>query len=259
MCLMVLAMVGNLPAQRLRNVLFNTTKAYEKLGLPVVHLNPDSARIAAGYEHRIKIDDQIGIRFLNNLDITKGLTQAESGGAGQNGVAFLVNKNGEIDLPAVGKLSVLGLTKQEVKHAVEAKYSIEYRDPKVEIAVLNLAVSVMGDVQSPGAYALDREKTTLLEVLAEAGGLTAYGKRRVVKVVRGVGEKREPEILIFDLRQISAIRSTDMFLQDRDIVFVEPRDIKVLADGLSPYSTMLSILTTLSTVVLFILSVSQPR
>jgi polysaccharide biosynthesis/export protein len=255
--MILMGLVGALPAQRLRNVLFNTPKKYEKLRLPVVHLNPDSARIAAGYEHRIKIDDQIGIRFLNNLDITKGLTQAESGASGQGGVAFLVNKNGEIDLPAVGKLSVLGLTKQEVKQAVEAKYSVEYRDPKVEIAVLNLSVSVMGDVLSPGVYALVREKTTLLEILSEAGGITAYGKRRLIKVVRGVGEQRKPEILIFDLRQIQAIRTEDMFLQDRDIVYVEPRDIKVVADGITPYTSMLSIITALSTIILFIFSLTQ--
>jgi polysaccharide biosynthesis/export protein len=256
-CVIILGAAHTVPAQRLRNVLFNTPKAYEKQRLPVVHINPDSVRIAAGYEHRIAIDDQIGIRFLNNLDITKGLTQAESGGAGTGGVPFLVNKNGEIDLPAVGKLRVQGLTKQEVKEAVETKYAVQYRDPKVEIAVLNLTVSVQGEVQAPGVYPLMREKTTLLEVLSRAGGITPYGKRRLVKVVRGVGEHREPEILIFDLRQLEAIRTDDMYLQDRDIVYVEPRDIRVVADAVSPYTTMLSILTTLSTLAVIVLNLSN--
>jgi polysaccharide export outer membrane protein len=248
---------GSLDAQRLRNVLFNTPRSYEKQRLPVVHINPDSARIKAGYEHRIQIDDQIGIRFLNNLDITKGLTQSETGAVGGVGVPFLVNKNGEVDLPGVGKLKVLGMTKQEVKEAVEAKYAVEYRDPKVEIAIMNLSVSVQGEVNSPGVYPLVREKTSLLEVLSSAGGISAFGKRRVVKVIRGVGMLREPEILIFDLRQLDAIRTEDMFLQDRDIVYVEPRDIRVLADAISPYTTILSILTTLGTLTVVALNLKQ--
>jgi polysaccharide export outer membrane protein len=253
-CLLAFGM-GQAQAQRLRNVLFNTPRSYEKQRLPLVHINPDSVRIAAGYEHRIAIDDMIGIRFLNNLDITKGLTQAESGGSAVGGVPFLVNKNGEIDLPAVGKLRILGMTKQEVKAAVESKYAKEYRDPKVEIAVLNLSVSVQGDVQTPGVYPLVREKTTLLEVLSAAGGISQFGKRRVIKVVRGVGQLKEPEILIFDLRQMDAIRTEDMYLQDRDIVYVEPRDIRILADYISPYTAMLSILTTLGTITVLILNI----
>jgi polysaccharide biosynthesis/export protein len=247
---------GPLQAQRLRNVLFNTPKAYEKERLPLVHLNPDSARIAAGYEHRIQIDDQVGIRFLNNVDITKGLAMAEAG-AVVGGVPFLVNKNGEIDLPAVGKLKVLGMTKQEVKEAVELKYAVEYRDPKVEIAILNLSVSVQGEVTAPGVYPLMREKTTLLEVLSLAGGISQFGKRHVIKVVRGVGQMREPEILIFDLRQLEAIRTEDMYLQDRDVVYVEPRDIRVVADAVSPYTTLVSILTTLGTLTVVVLNLRK--
>lgn len=248
---------GNLQAQRLRNVLFNTPKSLEKLKIPVVHLNPDSARIASGYEHRIESDDQIGIRFLNNLGITKGLTLVE--GSSPTGVPFLVNKNGDIDLPQVGKLNILGMTKQEAKDAIEQKYSVQYRDPKVEIAILNLSVSVQGDVSSPGVYPLVRERTTVIEVLSAAGGISTYGKRSVVKVVRGVGQKSEPEILIFDLRQLDAIRTEDMYLRNKDIIYVEPRDIRVVADALQPYTSLLSLLSTLGTITVVVLSVTRKR
>jgi polysaccharide export outer membrane protein len=241
-----------LQAQRLRNVLFNTPKEYEKQGIPLIHLNPDSARIAAGYEHRVEIDDQIGIRFLNNLDITKGLTLVE--GSSPTGVPFLVNKNGEIDLPQVGKLRVLGMTKQEVKEAVETRYATVYQDPKVEIAVLNLSVSVQGEVGSPGVYPLMRERTSLIEVLSAAGGISQFGKRSVVKVIRGYGQRQEPEILIFDLRQLDAIKTEDMYLRNKDIVYVEPRDIRVIADALQPYTNVLSLLSTIGTITVVVLN-----
>jgi polysaccharide biosynthesis/export protein len=243
---------SSLHAQRLRNVLFNTPKEYEKNSIPLIHLNPDSARIAAGYEHRIEIDDQVGIRFLNNLDITKGVNLVE--GSGPTGVPFLVNKNGEIDLPQVGKLKVLGMTKQEVKEAVETKYGTVYRDPKVEIAVLNLSVSVQGEVGSPGVYPLVRERTSLIEVLSAAGGITQFGKRSVVKVIRGVGQRKDPEILIFDLRQLDAIKTEDMYLRNKDIIYVEPRDIRVIADALSPYTNVLALLSTIGTITVVVLN-----
>lgn len=244
---------GLLPAQRLRNVLFNTPRAYQRERLPLVHLNPDSARIAAGYEHRMQVDDLVGIRFLNNIDITKGLSLNQSE-ASMGGVPFLVNKSGEVDLPAVGKLKVLGMTKQEVKEAVEARYAPQYVDPKVEISVLNLSVSVQGEVGAPGVYQLQRERTTLLEVLSMAGGIGAYGKRNVVKVVRGAAQGKDPEILIFDLRQLEAIRTEDLYLQDKDVIYVEPRDIRVVSDAISPYTALLSILTTIGTITVVVLN-----
>ncbi len=252
-----MSIAGHLHAQRLRNVLFNTPREYEKQRLPVVHLNPDSARIAAGYEHRIQIDDQVGVRFLNNLDITKGLALSDAGATSTGGVPFLVNKHGEIDLPSVGKLQVLGMTKNEVKDAVELRYSKEYRDPKVEIAILNLSVSVQGEVSSPGVYPLIREKTSLIEVLSLAGGIGQFGKRRLVKIVRGVGQVKEPEILIFDLRQLNAIRTEDMYVQDRDIIYVEPTDIRIIADALTPYTSLLTILTSVGTLTIVVLNLKR--
>lgn len=249
---------GMLPAQRLRNVLFNTPKEYGKQNIPLIHLNPDSVRMAAGYEHRIEVDDQVGIRFLNNLDITKGLTLSEGSGT-PGGVPFLVNKSGEIDLPQVGKIRVLGMTKQEVKEAVEAKYAAQYRDPKVEIAILNLTVSVQGEVASPGVYPLVRERTTLVEVLSAAGGISEFGKSRVVKVVRGVGQRKAPEILIFDLRQLDAIKTEDLYLRNKDIVYVEPRDIRVVADALQPYTNVLSVISTLGTLTVVVLNIGRNR
>jgi polysaccharide export outer membrane protein len=254
-CAILLLLSSDLQGQRLRNVLFNTPRAYEKLDIPVVHLNPDSARIAAGYEHRIESDDQIGIRFLNNLDITKGMAMVE--GSSPSGVPFLVNKNGEIDLPQVGKLRVIGMTKEEAKEAVEQQYAVQYRDPKVEISILNLSVSVQGEVGQPGVFPLVRERTTLIEVLSAAGGVSQFGKRSVIKVIRGVGQGKEPEILIFDLRQLDAIKTEDMYLRNKDIVYVEPRDIRVIADALQPYTNVLSLFSTISTLTVVILNLGR--
>ena len=73
--------------KKTRNVLFNTPKKYQKMGLAVVHLNADSSETADGYEHRIQEDDRISLRFLNNFDISSGVTITRQGGA-DNGISF---------------------------------------------------------------------------------------------------------------------------------------------------------------------------
>lgn len=234
--------------------MFNTPKSYYKLGLPVVHINPDTNRVG-DYEHRIQPDDEIAIRFLNNLDIADGLTMSNT--SGENGVVFLVNRDGDIDLPMVGKLRVMGMTKQETKEAIEKKYGKQYRDPKVEITIMNLSVSVQGEVKVPGIYKLSRERTTLIEVLSRAGGISQYSKHHLVKVIRGAGSTEEPEIIIFDLRQLNAIRTEELYLQDKDIIYAVPRDIRVIANAVAPYSSILSILTTVGTLTVVVLNLRR--
>lgn len=239
--------------------MFNTPKSYYKLDKPFLHIkngvvvNDSSSN--HNYEHLILPDDQIAVRFLNNLDITQGLTMNSSSGV--TGVIFLVNREGDIDLPQVGKLQVVGMTKQQAKEAIEKKYAVQYRDPKVEITIQNLSVSVQGEVKTPGIYKLERERTSLLEVLSAAGGISQFSKRHLVKVVRGAGSREEPEILIFDLRQLGAIRTEDLYLRDKDIVYAVPRDVKVLANAVAPYTSILSILSTVGTLTVVALNLRR--
>ena len=252
--LLLLVLLGSSCNKGIQNVMFNTPSAYYKSGKPFVHINGDSTTIK-NYEHRIVADDEVAIRFLNNLDITEGLTMNNTSGV--TGVIFLVNRDGDIDLPMVGKLNVLGMTKQQTKEAIEKKYSYQYRDPKVEITIQNLSVSVQGEVKVPGIYKLQRERTSLIEVLSAAGGVTQYSKLQLVKVIRGAGTGKEPEILIFDLRQLPAIATEDMYLQDKDIVYAVPRDIKTIGNALSPYTSILSILSTVGTLAVVALNLRR--
>ncbi|MEM7037110.1 MAG: hypothetical protein AAF570_09045, partial [Bacteroidota bacterium] len=102
-----------------------------------------------------------------------------------------------------------------------------------------------------------REKTTLLEILSAAGGITQFGKQRVVKVFRNVAMDKEPEIFIFDLRQLDAIETTELILRDKDVVYVEPRDIRVVANAVAPYSTFVTLLSTAATLTVIIINIGN--
>jgi polysaccharide export outer membrane protein len=239
-----------------RNVLFNTPVKYQKMGLAVVHMNPDtSAKADDTYQHRIQPDDLVSLRFLNNFDIAEGVTMAggeQSGG----GISFWVDKEGFVSLPMLGLVNIKGHTKKTAQVLLQNLYSQHFKDPNIEVSILNLSVSVQGEVGNPGIYELRRERTTLLEVLAAAGGVSQFGKQSVVKVIRGTGQDKDPEIFIFDLRQLESIKTTDLILRDKDVIYVEPRDIQVLGSRITPYSSFLTILTTITTLTVIVLNLS---
>lgn len=240
--------------RKTRNVLFNTPKKYEKMGLAVVHLNGDSTKSAEDYSHRIRPDDRIALRFLNNFDISAGVTINKQGGA-ERGIGFLVDKEGLVSLPMLGRVNLKGMTKQEAQIKLEELYSEIFKNPNVEVSITGLSVAVQGEVRSPGVYQLQREKTTVLEMIANAGGITQFGKKKVVKVVRNIAQGEKPEIFIFDLRQLDAIETTELILRDKDVIYVEPRDIRVVAEAVSPYSSFFALLSTITTITVVAINI----
>ena len=225
--------------------LFYTPKSYEKLDDPVVRINVDESVDNANYQHKIIPDDRLSIRFMNNIEFANGL-QTPSG----QGSIFLVDLKGFINLPLVGPVNVGGMTREEVQNKLMERYGESFTNPSIEVQITGLSVSVQGEVSRPGIIELPRERTSLVEVLASAGGITAYGKKDVVKVIRGVSQEEDSEIYIFDLTQLDAIESTDLILRDKDIVYVEPRGIRIFGNLLAPYATFLSLLSTAGSLAL---------
>ncbi len=225
--------------------LFYTPKSYEKLEDPVVRINVADNADNANYQHKIIPDDRLAIRFMNNIEFANGL-QTPSG----QGSIFLVDLEGYINLPLVGPVKVGGMTREAVQRKLMELYGESFTNPSIEVQITGLSVSVQGEVLRPGIIELPRERTSLVEVLANSGGITAYGKKDVVKVIRGVSQEKKPEIYIFDLTQLEAIESTDLILRDKDIVYVEPRGIRIFGNLLAPYATFLSLLSTAGSLAL---------
>ena len=225
--------------------LFYTDKAYEKLEDPVVRINVPDSLDNSNYQHLIIPDDRLEVRFMNNIEFANGL-QTPTG----QGSLFLVDLDGNINLPLIGPMKVGGMTREQVQNEMMRLYGESFTNPSIEVQIKGLSVSVQGEVQRPGIIELPRERTSLVEVLASAGGITAYGKKDVVKVIRGFSKEEEPQIYIFDLTQLEAIESTDLILRDKDIVYVEPRGIRIFGNLLAPYATFLSLLSTAGSLAL---------
>ena len=144
----------------------------------------------------------------------------------QRVLGYLVDTNGDIDFPILGKLHVAGLTRLQLTDLIKQRLIEEdlIKDPIVTVQFLNYKVAVMGEVNRPGSFNISGDRITLLEALSMAGDLTIYGRRDRVAVIREKDGKRT--ILMHDLRSSDIFNSPCYYLQQNDIVYVEPNKAK---------------------------------
>ena len=168
-------------------------------------------------------DPELALPF--NMPLITYQIGSESSGQ-QRVLGYLVDTNGDIDFPILGKLHVAGLSRLELRDLIKEKLiSGDYiKDPVVTVQFLNYKVSVMGEVARPGSFTITGDRITLLEALSMAGDLTIYGRRDRVAVIREENGKRT--ILFHDLRSSDIFTSPCYYLQQNDIVYVEPNKAK---------------------------------
>lgn len=190
--------------------------------------------IDKSYEVIIHKDDLLAI-IVNSKDpelalpFNMPLVSYQIGGQNvsqQRLVGYLVNQDGNIDFPILGEIHVEGLTRMQVTELIKKRLIEEelIKDPIVTVQFLNFKVSVIGEVGRPGTFDISGDRITLLKALSMAGDLTIYGRRDRVAVIREKDGKRS--ILYHDLRSSDIFQSPCYYLQQNDIVYVEPNNAK---------------------------------
>ena len=161
-----------------------------------------------------------------------GLKEGQTivGGQNQGGFyRYLVDIDGNIEFPEVGKIHVAGLTIEQTNAAVKAAIKPFFKDEQsymVNTYMLNYYVSVLGEVKRPGSFTVERNKMNVLEALALAGDMTVYGRRDKVKVLRELTDGTF-EVHELDMRDANILNSPYYYLQQRDIVYVEPNEAMI--------------------------------
>jgi polysaccharide export outer membrane protein len=152
-----------------------------------------------------------------------------TGGGNNNGNErhpYTVRTDGTVEIPTIGPVRVQGLTRQQV--ADEIKYQLLSSklllDPTVIVEYYDLAITVLGEVGRPGRLQIPTDQLTILDALALAGDLTIYGKRDNVKILRQQ-DNGDYEVHELDLRDARVLESPYYYLQQRDIVYVEPNEV----------------------------------
>lgn len=217
------------------NIMMKTPKDY-KFDLPKDSVSP---------EYKIQPNDNIDFRIFTNdgfklIDLTS-LNIASNSVNINTSLDYVVEFDGKVKLPMLGRINIAGLTVRQAEFMLEEQYSAYYVKPFIIVKITNKKVFIFtGNSEKANIVLLANDETNLLQALASAGGITQDGKAYKIKLLRG--ELKNPELFLFDLSTIEGIKKAGMTLQSNDVIYVEPvpRIGRSLVTEISPYISLLS-------------------
>lgn len=169
-----------------------------------------------------------------------------------NGIAantgYLINQNGEIDFPILGKLNLMNLTTIEASQLIKEKLEPYLSNPIINIQIQNFKITVLGEVKNPGTYQIPNERISLTEALGLAGDLTINGVRSNITLIRDYnGVKKE---IILDLTSKEIFNSEYYYLSQNDVIYISPNQAKINSSTMSTsYGMFISIVSLLITTI----------
>lgn len=216
--------------------------------------------ITHSYQLKIQDDDLLFISlsskdaelvepFKNSTLLGTSMQSSSSGTTG-----FLVDEEGIISIPSLGKIYVRGLTCTELSDKIEQELigGNYIKDPVVSVRLGNFKVTVLGEVNSPGSFTVQGNRLTVFEAISRCGDLKPTGKRRNIKILREQDGKQN--IYEVNLTKADIINSPYYYLCQNDVVYVEPN--KSIGTKSSPWTTILGVGGTVLSLVLSIITLA---
>ena len=222
-------------------------------------------KIEEQYEPVIMKDDKLQILIsgpdksvISPYNFTLSDNSSGSYTSAQAVVPYLVDSDGCIDMPGLGRLKVEGMRRVDLVNKITdlLRDGGLIKDPVVSVSFMNYKVTVLGEVRNPGTYLMDGERNTILQALGKAGDLQLTAKRDDIILIRDVDGKQTH--IKIDLTKSDILNSPYFYMHQNDVIYV-PQSATRVRQGtaaLSLWSTVLSSITTLITIITFIIRVS---
>lgn len=183
--------------------------------------------------------------------------QLSNGGGNLQG--YLVDNDGNINFPVIGHMHVQGMTKSQCQDMIREKllpFMAATENPIVTVRMSSYRVTVTGEVNRPGVIPVSTEKMSIVEALAQAGDLTVYGKRDNIMLIRE-DETGQKKMVRLNMNDANLINSPYYYLQQNDIIYVQPNSVKAKNAGIGPSTTLwfsfIGIVTSISSLLVNIL------
>jgi polysaccharide biosynthesis/export protein len=191
------------------------------------------------------LDENINKLFVSNPQTSSMISSM----AGNYLIGYLVDVDGNINLPVIGRLQVSGLTMKETKDLIQKNSEKFITDPRIEIRLLSFRISVLGEVKRPGQFTIYNDKANVIEALAMAGDITYYGNRHKVLLMRAT--KDGTVAYRIDVTNMNLLTSPYFYMQPNDIIYVEPMRNAGFRLSAADYAVLISTITaTLTTIFL---------
>ena len=160
------------------------------------------------------------INARNGVNLSVGINNQT--GASGTGTGYLVDKQGFVEVPILGKVHLAELTTTIAKDTIRNRAKIYFTDPVVDVRFSNFKVTVLGEVNHPASYVIPNEQVTLLDAIGYAGDMTIYGKREDVLILRRGADGNNYSVKL-DMKDKNVVNSPYFYLKQNDVVYVEPR------------------------------------
>lgn len=202
----------------------------------------------------IKAENEELVKIFQTTDMPSGTMRTESS---LYFTGFVINDRGNIRIPLLDEVNVLGMTLEEVRETIEKRMLNEYFTPEayifVQVKMAGFRYTTNGEVLQPGTKILFQEKVNILEAVANSGDITLTGDRKNVVLVRQLPHGTEMHTL--DLTSVDIMKSPYFYLQPNDYIYVKPLPQKSWGTGttgVQSLTTVISILSLLTTVTLLL-------
>lgn len=151
---------------------------------------------------------------------------------------YLVDNNGYINFPTVGMIHVQGKTRRQAEELILNSISRNFKEkPIIIVSFADFKVTVVGEVKNPGTFTIENEKVNILQALSLAGDMTIYGKRNNVKIFREHADGTK-EVIQVNLNDRNMLHSQNYYLQQNDVLYVEPNKSRAQAAEIGPALTI---------------------
>jgi polysaccharide biosynthesis/export protein len=190
------------------------------------------------------------VDLLYNQQILQGAAGMQGGQVG----GYLVDVNGDIELPRIGKIHAEGLKKGELESVIKSKLEGQLNSPNVMVRFLNFRITVLGEVGAPGVLNVPTERLSILEAVGMAGGVTEFGQIKNVKILRENNGVRELGVL--DLTSQEIFTSPYYQLQQNDVVLVDQTRYKLRQTEQQRVSQQIGFVTSIISTVAIIITLA---
>lgn len=194
-------------------------------------------------------------RIFNSPNFYAGSEVAPSASSSGNPTqGYLIDEQGMITFPVVGRLKAAGLTKAVLTDTISNRVRQYIDSAIISIRLLNYRVTVLGEVVRPGTYSIPSERVSILDAIGLAGDLTIYGRRDKIRVIRTLNGVRETALL--NINEGNVFASPYFYLRQNDIVYVELNERKVPNTDLATVRSLGVVLSLISVVSVIISTIN---
>ncbi len=214
--------------------------------------------------YRLQINDLLSIRVKaldqETVGIFNPISDTNPNATGEEKLyydGFVIDDHGNIRIPSIGELNVLGFTVEEVREKLEARllqdYFKEEANVFVTVKLAGIRYTINGEIGNPGSKIIYRDQLSIMEAIANSGDITLTGDRKDVIIIRNypAGQK----VHHIDLTNINAMNSPYYFIKPNDLILINPLPQKSWGTGLTglqSFTTIASIITAFGTLLLLI-------